>query len=325
MSKFNVNDVLGKLNELKAVFVLGQRAVPFIEEVFVFLKDVAPLLEEINASMMDSALKMPHATSQLQSISEATKTASAEILDLIDEVLVKSQTYEGSLEQTLSDAKSIEQSDERILELLREKLGDRQDVIADIEDIMEDRREAQHSIEGSVHARRTVVEELQSQMNRIGNSLQVQDITTQQIASVTHLLDTMRTQMSALLERLDAHQHGPLMTSGAFDVPDDAEFDPHARFDRSDERQQAIDDVFRAAVQGDGPPFRSEGIRPDLSSRSDDGLYDDTFRGDASTPQGDGAASKSSGTPVSGDDEIEHIFRNAAMAIEARRRQQSDE
>lgn len=289
MPNFNVNDILGKLNELKAVFVLGQRALPFIEEIFYFLKEVAPLLEEINASMMDSALKMPHATSQLQNISEATKTATTEILDLIDVVLVTSQTYEGSLEQTLHDAKRIEESDTRLMHLLREHLGNRGDVIAEVEAIMEDRREIQHNIEGSVHARRTVVEEIRTQMNRIGNSLQVQDITTQQIASVTHLLDSMRTRMSDLLERLDAQQHGPAPETDGLDAPSDAAYDPHARYDRSEDRQQAIDDVFRAASAGDGAPSGSGGPR------------------------------------VEDDDEIERIFRNAAMAVEARRRQERNE
>ena len=279
MSNFNVNDILGKLNELRAVFVLGQRAVPFIEEIFFFLKEVAPLLEEINASMMDSALKMPHATSQLQSISDATKLATTEILDLIDVVLVKSQTYDGSLEQTLNDARALQESDEKLLALIRNKVGDRTEVIAEVEAIMEDRREAQHTIEGSVHARRTVVEEICSQMNQIANSLQVQDIATQQIASVTHLLDSMRTRMSALLERLDAQQQSTAAATAGFSVPSGPTFDAQARFNRSGERQSAADDVFRSSAEGDGA-------------------------------EGDG-------------DEIERIFRNAAMALEARRRQQS--
>ena len=281
MSNFNVNDILGKLNELRAVFVLGQRAVPFIEEIFFFLKEVAPLLEEINASMMDSALKMPHATSQLQSISDATKLATTEILDLIDVVLVKSSTYDGSLEQTLNDARALELADEKLLALLRDRVGDRPEVIAEVEAMMEDRRAAQHTIEGSVHARRTVVEEICSQMNQIANSLQVQDIATQQIASVTHLLDSMRTRMSALLERLDAQQQSTAAATAAFNVPSGPTFDAQARFNRSDDRQSAADDLFRSSAEGDGA-------------------------------EGD-------------DDEIERIFRNAAMALEARRRQQSSD
>jgi len=270
MAKFNVNDVLGKLNELKAVFVLSQRALPFIEDIFSFLQEVVPLLEEINASMMDSALKMPHATLQLQNISVATKTAATEILDLIDEVLIKSQTYEGHLDQTAIDVKLMEESDEQLLVLLHTRLEDRSDIIAEVEELLTKRRQVQHSIEGSIHARRTVVDEIRTQMNMIADSLQVQDITAQQIASVTHLLDSMRDRMSALLERLDAQQYDPDMAAGGLDMPENATFDVRASYDRSDERQRAVDDVFDAAGRGDGGP------------ESDDTEIDQLFR-DAAT------------------------------------------
>lgn len=244
MAYVNVNDILGKLNELRAVFVLGQRALPFIEEIFVFLKEVAPLLEEINSSMMDSALKMPHATSQLQSISNATKTTTTEILDLIDEVLFHAHHYDGSLDQTLKDAAGIAHSDALLLNLLQSRLADQPEALREVENMMEERRALQHSIEGSVHARRTVVSEIRTQMDRIMNSLQVQDITAQQIASVTHLLDSMRTRMADLLERLDAQQQQPLSLPDGLEAPADAVFDPNARFDRSDERQRNVDAVF---------------------------------------------------------------------------------
>lgn len=254
MAKFNVSDVLGKLNELKAVFVLSQRALPFVEDIFYFLEEVVPLLEEINASMMDSALKMPHATSQLQSISDATHLATTEILVLIDEVLVKSQTYGGHLDQTLRDVRFFEESDERLLTLLRARLADRSDLLIEVEGVLDERRQAQHNIEGTVHARRTVVDEIRNQMNSVAESLQMQDITAQQITSVTHLLDSMRDRMSALLERLDAQQHDSTYGTGSFDTPDQPPVDSQPPYDQQGERQKAVDDVFKAAAQGDGAP-----------------------------------------------------------------------
>jgi chemotaxis regulatin CheY-phosphate phosphatase CheZ len=267
MARFNVNDILGKLNELRAVFVLGQRAVPFIEEIFFFLKEVSPLLEEINASMMDSALKMPHATSQLQSISEATRTATHEILDLIDEVLLRSNSYGGQLEQTLDDSKAMEAVDHQILDLIRTRLADKPDVIDEIESLFEERRLILHSIEGSVHARSTVIDEIRGQMNRIVMSLQVQDITAQQIASVTHLLDSMRERMAELIERLDAQHESRISgPTPSYEVPEDASFDPNARYEPADERQLAADSLVASLSQGDG------------SAEGDDTEIDKIFR-----------------------------------------------
>ena len=279
MATFNVNDILGKLNELRAVFVLGQRAVPFIEEIFVFLKEVAPLLEEINASMMDSALKMPHATSQLQSISEATKTATHEILDLIDDVLLRSTEYGGALEQTIQDLKSIDLHDQRILELVRANLADKPETLEEIEAHFSERSLYRHSIEGSVHARHTAIDEIRGQMNRIVMSLQVQDITAQQIASVTHLLDSMRERMAEMIERLDARHESRISRPPSYEVPEDAAFDPHARYEDSDERQRAADALIASLSQGDG-------------------------------------------STEAADDEIDKIFRSAALAMEMRRREE---
>ena len=279
MASFNVNDILGKLNELRAVFVLGQRAVPFIEEIFVFLKEVAPLLEEINASMMDSALKMPHATSQLQSISDATRTATHEILDLIDEVLLRSNEYGGALEHTMHDLKAMDLQDEAILRLVRANLADKPEVLEEIEAHFSEKSLFRHSIEGSVHARNTAIDEIRGQMNRIVMSLQVQDITAQQIASVTHLLDSMRERMAEMIQRLDARHESRISASPSYEVPEDAAFDPHARYDGSDERQQAADALIASLSQGDGSADAEE-------------------------------------------DEIEKIFRSAALAMEMRRREE---
>jgi len=247
MPHVNVNDILGKLNELRAVLVLGRRALPFIEEIFAFLQEVAPLMEEINASMMDSALLVPHATSQLQSISEATRTATTEILDLIDAVMVHSEHYEGALDQALHEVKRVEQLNADSLRLLRESISDRPDVLGRVAQNTEEASLRLHNLEGSVHARRTVIDEIREQMKRIAMSLQVQDCTAQQIASVTHLLDNMRARMAQLLERLD-RQAGPSGYKPEFDVPEDAAFDPDARYEPSEEKQHAAD-VLMGALQ----------------------------------------------------------------------------
>jgi chemotaxis regulatin CheY-phosphate phosphatase CheZ len=217
--------------------------------------------------MMDSALKMPHATSQLQSISEATRTATHEILDLIDEVLLRSNSYGGHLEQTLDDSKAMEAVDNQILNLIRTRLADRPDVIDEIESLLEERRIILHSIEGSVHARSTVIDEIRGQMNRIVMSLQVQDITAQQIASVTHLLDSMRERMAELIERLDAQHESRISgTTPSYEVPEDASFDPNARYEPADERQLAADSLVASLRQGDG------------SAEGDDTEIDKIFR-----------------------------------------------
>src|SRR5690625_7452287 len=81
MQNNDLNEILSKINEMRAAFVLGQRAIPFLEEIFVFLREISPLLNDINVSIRDSTSKMPRATSQLLSVSSATETDQTQVVD----------------------------------------------------------------------------------------------------------------------------------------------------------------------------------------------------------------------------------------------------
>src|SRR5690625_7551658 len=64
MQNNDLNEILSKINEMRAVFVLGQRAIAFLEEIVVFLREISPRLTDINDSICDSASNRPRATSQ---------------------------------------------------------------------------------------------------------------------------------------------------------------------------------------------------------------------------------------------------------------------
>ncbi|MBL7975629.1 MAG: chemotaxis protein CheZ, partial [Candidatus Kapabacteria bacterium] len=78
----DLQQLLAKSEELKALFVLGQRVVPFLEELFVFVREVSPALEDINKSIEDNLSRIPKASKQLSKVTEATELATNEIMDI---------------------------------------------------------------------------------------------------------------------------------------------------------------------------------------------------------------------------------------------------
>jgi chemotaxis regulatin CheY-phosphate phosphatase CheZ len=252
MAALHINEILGKINELRAVFVLGQRAVPFLEEVFVFLKEISPLLDEINSSIRDSTHKMPRATSQLQSVTQATELATTEILDLIDLILARLTQSRTGIEKDLIHLEAMGRADTRMLRLLRSRLRD-DELMRQVEAIHEEKKALRRGVASHVQLQMQATDEIRSRMNRIMISLQVQDITSQQIAAVNHLIESIRDRMAQLIERLacgtaDVGVPGSVPTAAG-----NGAFDPDARYDRSGRRQAAAD----ALILGLAPAGRA--------------------------------------------------------------------
>ncbi len=241
---------LDKLDELRAIFVLGRRSFPFLQEIIGFVQDITVLLEEVDATIQERTGHMTRATSRLESVSEATELATGEILDLIDEVLSTTQTLEEALAASEGSFDDLADADERLLALLQNELGDEHsELLAAAERIGHEKNALRRDAQDKLEAAREALSPIRSRMNRITMSLQVQDITAQQIASVNHLIESVRSRMNALLERLGS---GDVSES---DIPSDkpprtAAFDSNARYDHSSERQDMADDLV--ASMGDG-------------------------------------------------------------------------
>ncbi len=274
MNTLNISEILGKINELRAVFILGQRAVPFLEEVFYFLKEISPLMDEINLSIRESTHKMPSATSQLQSVTQATELATTEILDLVDVVLGRLGQTRAQLEQNGQHLNALKKADLLTLELLRDELLDRNPALLEqLACIHEEKERVRNLIADNLNAKLRTFDEIREKMNQIMISLQVQDITSQQIAAVNHLIESIRGRMSKLMERLTSDEledalPPAVMESGSV-------FDANASYDRSGQRQAYADDVMRNAA------FPAPGSEVASATSQDD--IDQLFGGDGSS------------------------------------------
>lgn len=300
----SLHDILGKLNELRAVFTLGQRAVPFIEEVLDFLREIAPLIEEIDASMRESTGKMPGATSQLENVTHQTELATNEILDLVDAVTAKLNKLSKTNEATAATVADIRHVDAHIVRILRRALADQPDVLDQLNTLHERKKNMRRSLEAQTETHQAALQDIRGRMNRIMVSLQVQDITAQQIASVNHLIESIRNRMAVLIKRLDSTPVETTPTEGAKEqtLANGPTFDANARYTSNRTHQDAADAVFTRDEATDATPSSQDEIDALFNSSSATAPQDSPAP--ASNPP---EPTDAPDTPVSQDD-IDSLF-----------------
>ncbi|MEM9665337.1 MAG: protein phosphatase CheZ [Bacteroidota bacterium] len=301
MSAFNVNEILGKINELRAVFVLGQRAVPFLEEVFQFLKEIAPLFDDISASIQESTGKMPHAKSQLESVTQATEVATTEIMDRVDTSTAELGRTKKEVLRMAEQVEALRRADAQVIRILRRELADQPRVLARLELLHEEKKSLRLDLSHTLEAQVDVLKTLRNSMNSIMMSLQVQDITTQQISAVNHLIESVRERMATLNQRLGIPQPGAANDNVyGYGVHSRVDFDPNARYSHSHSasRQEQADQLI-SSFDGQGAPAPA----PSEAASADD--IDALFGGGAPAAAPSEAASA---------DDIDALFGGGAPA-----------
>jgi len=235
----NISQIFNKLNDLKAVFVYGERLIPILQSLMDFIKDTVPLLENINHSIADSTSKLPKVANQISSVSIATELATTEILDLVDNV----NNEISNVEKTLHTL--VEKNEQK--DLLQEKLSA----------MLKDNHEAKElfnqylsfdDLSKTVNPLFKTFEKIKDDAYNITISLQVQDITSQQLAAVTHLMESVQKRLSTLVQ--DLEDSAPKTIE-----PDDlcsteaVTFDPLARYSKDPYKQEQVDSIIKSELK----------------------------------------------------------------------------
>lgn len=261
MNEAEINSLLRKADELKALFVLGQRVIPFLEELFIFVKDIKPMLDDINISIQENLKKMPNASKQLSKVTEATENATNEIMDIIDGVIYKTDIINGNLKkiEKLSSEKS--NSPLKVLDLVYQTLKndeDIQDLLPKLtKQIKEIKGEKSSEMKTLVKETGGLVDSIQNDSNSIMMSLQVQDITSQQIAAVNYLLDTIQKKLNSIMSRFKSSDISEIMKEQKSEYNERTNiskmhrtiaFDPEAveSISHKDTRQMEVDATIEA-------------------------------------------------------------------------------
>jgi chemotaxis regulatin CheY-phosphate phosphatase CheZ len=235
----NMNNLFEKLHDLKSLFIYGEKLVPIIQSLVDFMKDTVPLLENINHSIADSTSKIPKASHQLTNVTSATELATTEILDLVDGVTNEVRGIEKGLKSLLN----CENEKEKLLESLLPLIKDNDEALKIFEE-----HKSKSSTNTTVNSTFDSLNTIKDQAYNITLSLQVQDITAQQLAAVNHLIESVQERLSGLVSDLAVNEikdFGNL----TMPVPEGVSFDPNARYSKSDENQQNVDDIIKTQME----------------------------------------------------------------------------
>lgn len=264
MNSNNLSGILDKINELRALFIFGQRVIPFLEELFYFVHDIVPVLEEINASLYESASKMPHASSQLSKVTKATEVATTEILDNLDGVLSKLNAIDQHFDTASKDLTVLDKLERQSVKLLRATLkGQDKELLQTILNIHQQKQSHLKAIVSNAEELEKSLKDIRAKSNDIMISLQVQDITSQQIASVNHLIESVQYRLSSLIGKFKVSGNDLI---NDIKRSDNSSFNPDAVYERSDERQKSADEIVKEAASMkdklEGVTGRLSGSRP---------------------------------------------------------------
>lgn len=236
----NMTELFEKLNDLKAVFSYGQKIIPVLQSLIDFMRDTVPLLETVNNSIAESTRQIPKASHHITDVTSATELATTEILDIVD--IISGEIDQ--LEANLNSEKEKIIKRKVIFAKLQSQLPDTEENKALVEEYL--------SYNASVEAHGVIAEILQNTKNNVFNitlSLQVQDITSQQLAAVNHLIENVQDKLASLindLETNDFHNDDPPETDDLrISAPQNSTFNPDAKYDKSTTSQDIADSIVK--------------------------------------------------------------------------------
>ncbi len=200
----DISVVLKKTEDLRSLFHLGQKVIPFLDEIQILLRDLPPLLDEINSSIAENVKKMPNATEQLSKVTQANEVATTEIMDITDNISSNSMKISKNLKKLAED---VQESQTASVELFRQLLGAIQngDDMHQFVPLLEERitqltnEPSASMVVETINQNKTLLGKISEDANSIMILLQVQDISAQQIASVNHTLKSIQQKLRGIL------------------------------------------------------------------------------------------------------------------------------
>lgn len=177
-----------------------------MEDIFKLVRSVDNMIQNfhsIRKPLIDSSNSVPEATKQLDKVTKETEKATHRMLDLIEGITDKEIDTLSLVEELLEQSDSMEEAQVEKLEHIRQN-----------------------------------AEEAQNDSFLIMDSLQFQDITTQQIHHAGAILEAIEEKLKSLLT----------VIGEAFDLEgrSSRSYDPNATIEGSATRQQNVDELIKS-------------------------------------------------------------------------------
>lgn len=206
MNVNEIDELIKKTDDLKTLMSLVHKVIPFVEDVFLFIKDIKPLFDEINANINENVSKMPDVSNKLSKVTAANEVATIEIMNTIDDLFKKSEEIEILNTDLNRDYRIITTNTLQILsDLLNSsdvKLSDRfkNNIKTIVDDITVFNSDKLGKFNESTSK---LLEKKKDDYSSIMISLQVQDITSQQIAAVDYMLKEVESRLFGILNKFN--------------------------------------------------------------------------------------------------------------------------
>jgi len=229
----NLNQIVKKLHEVDNVFKFGEKMIPVIEGFVSFISDFIPFVEQVSGSIQDTRSKIPEASSKLDKVTNATELAMTEVLDKIDEINEQLE----NINECMDNLVEKRESTAILLENLKEK------IIGNVE-----ANEILDSINKnidfglSLEMVKNKIREITASTDQITMSLQVQDITAQQLAAVNHLIISVQHKLGGLLNAVDSANFDGEDDLAMEKLPD-VHFDANATYNPGENQQGEVDSI----------------------------------------------------------------------------------
>jgi hypothetical protein len=230
----NLNEIIGRLHEVDNVFKFGEKMIPIIEGFVEFITDFIPFIEEVSGSIQDSRSKIPEASNQLDKVTNATELAMTEVLDKIDEITLQLNELTECIDELLEHKTKIDTYSQELNDVLK----DNEPAKKILKNLVNE-----FDVGLTLELMKNRVLSIMGSTDQITMSLQVQDITAQQLAAVNHLIISVQQKLGSLLSAVD---------STGFKVEEDLKhtklpgvhFDAAADYNPNENQQDVVDSII---------------------------------------------------------------------------------
>ncbi|MCB0730136.1 MAG: protein phosphatase CheZ [Ignavibacteriae bacterium] len=231
----NLSDIVTKLKEIDNVFKFGEKMIPVIEGFVSFISDFVPFVEQVSGSIQDSRSKIPEASNQIDKVTNATELAMTEVLDKIDEINIDLNDISNCLDDMVEHRIRAEGY---VTELCKE-IKDNENAKVIFKKLLES-----IDVGLTLEMMKNKVRQITANTDQITMSLQVQDITAQQLAAVNHLIISVQHKLGGLLEAFNSTGYNSSDNLEISKLPD-VHFDANASYNPSSNQQDDVDSIIK--------------------------------------------------------------------------------
>ena len=231
----NMKEIFGKIDDLKSVFKIGERIIPILQSLIDFMGDVIPLLENINTSIADSTNQMPKVSNQINNVTSATELATTEILDLVDEI----SNELNDIDQAVNKIMELNEArDQKFNEILKHVEGNTKAI-----ELLNESKTIS-TFDETFGIIREVLSKISNDAFKITMSLQVQDITSQQLSAVNHLIESVNKRLTGLVREIDSSEIKKEFGTIKWEASEATHFDANASYIDREHKQQEVDQII---------------------------------------------------------------------------------